>query len=512
MALADYFDRAHEGAAQILSNPDRSEFERRLNGKDVVIAYDANAASTSEGRATLDLLIRLVARLYPRIEFRPLGSTDPISSLEDLAVAINPKIEIRPARKGKSATIVVGKTRVTGKAIYVGSSYWIAGVGTKAPIGSSHSGNPFGAGAAACLGAANLFRVYFGDLLEKGVLDMDARVSLLNFATGDKAANEFDRPPIDIGQIQLAGAGAIGNAVVWALANAADLAGTIDIIDPQSLELSNLQRYVLTERKDESAIKVTLAASFLPGISKVVANPLQKTWAEFVIERGDHHFEFVATALDTARDRVQVQGSLPKTIVNAWTQPGDIGVSRHAFLGDNACLACLYLPAGQRRNEDEILSEELRMPELLHDIRLMLHNGEPVGPDFVTEVARRATVDAGLLMPFAALPLREFRAKAICGQALLAARDSDRTAVQVPMAFQSAMAGVMLAAEIAVQRGELRDAALPTKSALDLLRPVPARLNVPILKDQAGAARCICADEDYAAAYRSKYQSKPVKA
>lgn len=507
MALADYFDRAHEGAAQILRNYDRAEFERRLTDRDAVIAYDRNALETSEGRASLDLLVRLLARMYPKLEFRPVGRAKGSIGLEELAKAINPNIEISAARKGKGAVVAVGKTRVQGKAIYVGSEFWVGGVGTNAPIGSNDSGNPFGAGAAACLGAANLFRVYFGDLLEKGELDKDARISLFNFATGDKSANEFGRKVIDIGLVQLVGVGAIGNAVVWALANGVDLGGTVDLIDPQALELSNLQRYILTERKDETAIKANLAASFLPGLGKVTANPLRKSWSEFVIETGNHHFDFIATALDTAHDRVEVQGTLPRFIVNAWTQPGDVGVSRHAFLGDDACLACMYLPAGKTRNRDEIVADELRMPELVLKLRTMLETGEPVGPEFVRDVAQRATVDPEALLPFADLPLAAFRAKAICGQALLAAPDSDRTEVQVPMPFQSAMAGVMLAAEIVVQRGELRDAALPTKSALNLLRPVPGRLNVPVVKDTAGPARCICADEDYIEAFRAKYET-----
>jgi hypothetical protein len=425
----------------------------------------------------------------------------------DLAAAINPNIEIAQARPRKAAVVCVGETRIRGKAIYVGSDYWIGSVGTAAPIGSRDSGNPFGAGAAACLGAANLFRVYFGDLLEHGGLDPNARVSLLNFATGDKAANEYGRVPVSLGLVQLAGVGAIGNAAVWALAMAQDVEGRLDLIDPETLDLSNLQRYVLVERKDVTAIKANVASSFLTGRSRITPNPVQKSWSDFVIARGHHRFDLVATALDTARDRVEVQGSLPKTIVNAWTQPGDVGVSRHAFLGENACLACLYLPTGKSRNQDEIIADELRMPEAVLAIRTMLESGQPVGTEFVTEVARRATVDPETLLPFATLPLTSFRAKAVCGQALLAEPDSDRTAIQVPMAFQSAMAGVMLAAEIVVQRASLRDAPLPTKSAIDLLRPVPGRLNVPVAKVVDGAARCICSDPDFTRAYTAKYAS-----
>lgn len=506
MALANYFDRASEGAAQILREYSRDEFERRLNARDVVIAYDDNATGSAEGRATLDMLIRLIARLYPRLELRPLGAATPLQNLEHLARLINPAIEIATARKGKAVPVVVGKTKLRGRPIiYVGSDRWIAKVSTRAAVGSKNSKNPFGAGAAACLAAANLFRVFFGDLLEKGDLDTEIRMSLLNFCMGDDAANHASDKKIDIGTVQLVGVGAIGNAAVWALSRTGNIGGILDLIDPQALELSNLQRYILASRVDEKAVKVVVAASFLPGLSKLTPNPIRKSWADFVREGGTHQFDFVATALDTAVDRVEVQGSLPRFVVNAWTQPGDVGVSRHGFLGDGACLACLYLPASRRRNDDEVLAEELRMPDRLTDVRLMLHTGLPVGPDFVREVAARAAVDPAILIPFADLPLRAFRAKAICGQALLAAPDSDRTVVQVPMAFQSALAGVMLAAEIVAQRAGLRVSPLPAKSALDLLRPVPGRLNVPVQKDTLTAARCICLDQDYVRAFQAKY-------
>jgi hypothetical protein len=167
------------------------------------------------------------------------------------------------------------------------------------------------------------------------------------------------------------------------------------------------------------------------------------------------------------------------------------------------------MPTGKSRNQDEIIAEELRMPEAVLAIRTMLESGQPVGAEFVTEVARRATVDPAILLPFASLPLASFRTKAVCGQALLAAPDSDRTAIQVPMAFQSAMAGVMLAAEIVAQRAAFRDAPLPTKSAIDLLRPVPNRLNVPVAKDVDGYARCICSDQDYVRAYTAKFSPNP---
>jgi len=506
MALADYFDRARQSASQILKGYDGAEFERRLSSRTVTIAFDDNAALTDEGRASLDLTIRLVARLYPRIALQPLGTPSALR-LNELARSINPNIDIvRSDDEGDKSSLVVGRTKIKGEAIYIGSDRWIARVGTKGPWGSSDSGNPLGAGAAACLGVANLFRLTFGDLLERGTLDKQAQLSLLNFATGDLAANHGEETCVDVGVLNLAGLGAIGNAAVWALSRWDSAEGTLHLIDPEAVDLGNLQRYVLAHRADVGEIKVELAGSQFVGRSKLTIATHPQSWSDFVREGGTHRFDLVATALDSAADRVEVQGTLPKAIVNGWTQPGDVGVSRHDFLGEDACLACLYLPDRQRRNEDEIVAEELRMPERLLEIRKMLHTGEPVGPAFIELVAQAAGIEPGPLFSFAGLSLRAFRAKAICGEAILPAPDADQTELQVPLAFQSAMAGIMLAAEIVGRRIE-PDRRLPTKSVIDLLRPVPGRLNVPVLKADSALARCVCADPDYIAAFRRKYGS-----
>ena len=75
-------------------------------------------------------------------------------------------------------------------------------------------------------------------------------------------------------------------------------------------------------------------------------------------------------------DRRAVQASLPEWIGNAWTQPGDLGVSLHRFQA-GACLSCLYLPAHATPSEDAIVAEALRIPDHVMEIRKSLHFSEP---------------------------------------------------------------------------------------------------------------------------------------
>jgi len=71
------------------------------------------------------------------------------------------------------------------------------------------------------------------------------------------------------------------------------------------------------------------------------------------------------------------------------------------------------------------------------------------------------------------------------------------------MAFQSALAGIMLAAETVAQAAGLKSGPPPVMTTLNLLRPLAPYLSFPRKKDPHG--RCICQDGDYVATYREKW-------
>jgi hypothetical protein len=134
----------------------------------------------------------------------------------------------------------------------------------------------------------------------------------------------------------------------------------------------------------------------------------------------------------------------------------------------------------------------------------------PVGEPFVREIAANVGTDAEALLPFAHLPLRAFRQKAICGNAILRAADGAGPELEVPMAFQSALAGVMLAAEIVASTPGVRISQPATRSVIDLTRTLPRRVTFPMLKRAPGLVRCICQDPDYLDVYRAKYRAESV--
>src|SRR5207247_165556 len=85
-------------------------------------------------------------------------------------------------------------------------------------------------------------------------------------------------------------------------------------------------------------------------------------------------------------------------------------------------------------------------PEATMDVRRLLARNEPLSPMFVERVAAANKVDGGLLSGFIGRTLAQLYSEAVCGSTLL--RTPTGFDVQTPMAFQSALAGILLAAEL----------------------------------------------------------------
>jgi len=70
------------------------------------------------------------------------------------------------------------------------------------------------------------------------------------------------------------------------------------------------------------------------------------------------------------------------------------------------------------------------------------------------------------------------------------------------MAFQSTLAGIMLAADLVKHAGGM-PAVSTTTTRINLLRPLAPFLGDPRAKNSSG--RCVCCDRDFLGAYRRKY-------
>jgi molybdopterin/thiamine biosynthesis adenylyltransferase len=514
MVLAKFFDKAALAASQVLQGYDFTAFAGRLQSTVVGIAFDETAVGSAEGGWTLELTTNLLARLYPRVAILPLSrEAEGLSlELERRALSINPVLEIEHETEEVSVCIVIGITALPDNphdqkplAIYVGSDGWIALLSTERPVGSGESDIPFGAGAAACFGAANVFRAVFKDQLPDGALDRSILLSLLDYDPQASAPSNPQLKEVHFGETHLIGLGAIGNGAIWALARTPHLEGILHLIDDETIELSNLQRYVLTTQAhvDDQKRKVTLAVEALKG-ADLSAVPHVATWAKYLGTRENWYFERVAVAVDSAEDRRSAQACLPKWLVNAWTQPGNLGISRHSFVRNQACLTCLYFPEGGQRNEDQLVAQAIGLPDQVSQVRAMLYTNAPVGRESIGIIAAALGVEVEPLLRFEGLPLRSFYTEAICGGVVMRlGGHTNRGVAEVPMAFQSALAGIMLAGELVAHAAGIRQSPPPVTTTIDLLRPLGSYMSMPITKHTSGL--CICQDPDYREAYRAKY-------
>jgi len=505
MALAPYFDKAALGAPTLLRGVRPDEFGKILEQHVVAIAFDAHACGCDEGRWTVELAVNLLARLYPRVSLMPLGGRAEAHAgeLEALARSINPRIELT----GETPTfgIAIGSTPWPEQCpvVYVGSNGWLARFSRTEPAGCGTTANPFGAAAAACFGAANVFRGLLGQHLDGGELDDDFEFSLVDFSrTAPRIQPDLVKCPLD--EVFLVGAGAIGNGAIWALSRFRALTGRLYVVDPESLEMHNAQRYVLAAPQDDGLKKTEVARrEFQRHASKITVMGQDRKWGEYLADLPEFPtLDRVAVAVDSAADRIAIQAALPRWIVNAWTQPGDLGVSRHAFL-DGACLACLYVPDAPSKSEGQTVAEALGLPAQVKDIEKLLYTGGAVGEAFVRQLAAAQRVDPGELLAFSTKSLREFYSEVICGGVLL--KLGVATEAEVPLAFQSCLAGILLAACVVT---ESLGKGMPTgtKSTVNLLRPLGDHFTMPIAKHRRG--RCICQDADYRAAWTARHGAR----
>lgn len=496
VAFADYYSRAALAASQILNGFEEPRIRGILDKLRVGIAIGADAASSAEGQATLDLLVRLLARLYPTLVLRWAGSAaqSAANRVMGLAQQINPNIEFAAE---PSIEICIGRALPAGgawKRLFVGSSGWNAHFSSSEPCSVENSENPFGPGAAACFAAGNLFRSVF--LGQDETLDKELFFSTL---TGGPCASENLPIAGSLEQVVLVGAGAIGNAAAWALART-PMEGTVHVVDYQDIDLGNLQRYVLAERRRENAIKVNVLAEHF--VRRIEAKPHRRTFADFVEKQG-YTWPKMLLALDSSGDRRAAQASLPKWVANAWTQPGDLGVASHDFL-NGACVSCLYLPDHPLENEDSIIASALNLSGSLMQVRTLLHTGVGVPKGFLEMVAAARTIPIERLLPFEGRPIRALYSEGFCGGAVIPLGEAGfpRQDVHVPVAHQSALSGVLLAAA-AIKETLGLNKRVTSITRINVMAPIGKFLTQPAAKDPRGI--CICQDADYVNVYREKY-------
>lgn len=532
MSLPRFVSRIQDSLGPLLSegNAIGSATRAFLESKHVRIETTQEIENQSHHIAGLHLLVNLVARLYPRITVR--APTKIAEDCRTLALQINPQCEFfleDPRMPAPESAVVDGVVcwavqRSTLDACVVAPVGWDVVIDEPEAM-QLRSTNVLTALAAAAIAAGELFRTVFASKLPKGRRQpLPSRFNVLTYSQGSGGAALPELPSnIALGRVHLVGAGAVGQAAIYALARVS-ATGIITVIDAEDVTVSNLQRYVLSMDSDVGTSKCDLVARAL-GTTRLDVLKVKRRWDVEAPEiKGA---QVLCAAVDSAALRIALQSALPERLYNAWTQPEDIGWSRHEHFGADPCLACLYWPTSQRPSYHEQVAKSLRqdplrvLTYLVHkipvDSPLMIAQiprigGAPLPPQsdgwtkssLLADIAAALGVTAADSDAWRGKLLPDLYTEGICGGALLRSENADVPGdMAVPLAHQSVLAGIMLACELVFgARSELASLRGGSCEArLDLLAGFPQVAPRPRKRTED----CICSDRDFLARYAAKW-------
>jgi ThiF family len=486
MTLAPFFDRIYGAIGMHLSVSRRSLSDSLSS---IVVGVCCGSNLSPNEKTIAELTTNLLARLYPKIAI--LGNDNDTDELKALALRINPDIEFSDSAPGETS-ICIGGFSANG-VLYPTSAGWIARLGHANPSDGGIE-NPYSASASAAFACSELFRRIF----LHSPPEPDLSISLLDFESS--VGKDLELAEESINDVLFVGAGAVGNAAIWAMARDKRTSGILTLLDHETLSLSNLQRYVLGEYSDISKIKVDMAAKALRH-SRFVVSTYQSTLENFLPPQGWLQPPTTCVSVDNVNGRRVAQALLPRLVINGWTGERALGSSWHEFSNDAACLACLYQPQGPGLSATQQAARALGLSEeraaALWVTRAPLTDQERKKAAVVLGVKR------AVLNPWRDKPLGELYTDVVCGAVPLDIGGVGRMEV-VPLAHQSVLAGILMAAEL-IKRSQPTLRALaqpePLVSWDDILRPPHKIWKKPRPREKG----CICGDQMYQAVYRDKW-------
>ncbi len=459
------------------------------------ITLRCSTPAEPNARFALRTFVDLAARTFGEFAL-DVGEPSLAQELRGRIVEVNLNARIdRPPRPGVTTHVV---------RLFADDGFWSSGwwFGPARPMVSIE--NPLGAMAAGILAYGELVKAAFGPLLPmaRPIAADGLGWSLLDYA--HRAYDESDAlalRELDLGEVGIVGLGAVGQAAIYALAELPSLSGRLTLIDPQVVTRGNLQRYLTASMRDIGTHKVALARRWMDA-HRGLSLPIQvSSWRRFLNKVTPPPTLLVG--LDTAAERRALQASLPELILNGWTRTGAAGCIRVVFDGPHQCLACSYLPHRPEVTSDfgQLLQDLGLFPE---DVMRLLLPGAALTAKDLTRIEGVRGLMPGSLDQWKGESVRQLYGD-ICGGALLISPEGAEYVV--PLAQASALAGLLLAAELYKERAGLDAYRLVDRVEIDLLQgPGTLLLGPPWLKTEH-PAQCICKDTDYLEVFREKWRS-----
>ncbi len=440
----------------------------------VEVVLGRESAVSAQGQMLLSLTVNLMARLYPVVqELKVYVATDhrllpqaPRWSGETLSEHVQSMLRaIKSPVKcavqvGLGAVVSLSDERlVIGDAgqrgsVYVGCDGWTVYLSSQCAKKVTPKINPVGSNAAACFGVAEVFKrllMRHADLFsDVPVVPLSGQLafSTLTYRVGNDQLNPEIPAVVNLGRLTLVGLGAGGGATAYTLASLVDPRGHLNLVEPDEVIESNLNRYVFADAEDAimEAKKADVVARLFESKSGVATRILKAPIKEAVQELTLADFEQVSAAVHSRQARRDIQYETPRLLWDAAaSEEGEFRIWRNTF-GRSECMFCKH-PSGEGDPERQRAAQlagvlGLDADELFEKIS---NNGM-----FTAEECDRIEADVegeqAFELPSPGQRLDDWQSSQ-CGKLHLDAVDED-----VPIPFSPVMAGVLIAGEVIKER------------------------------------------------------------
>lgn len=404
-------------------------------------------------------LCDLLGRLFPRID----APADTASAHPDLppgpALLVDRLTDatrhgglpaLPPGRP--DLTIAVGSTGPAD--LYTDATDWQTFTGV-APgrLSAPAQQCPVGPVAAACRAAAAAFSHLLSPRLTLPPYT-HGYASLLTHESGHDPLPEPALPSTTHLDALLVGAGSIGGATVYTLAQAPRLDGRLTIVDHQDLEPHNSARALLATATVASArtAKADAASAALAHHPALRVDPHRvdiTAWHAAQPRRAP--LRTVLCAVDSADARRAIQDCLPLTLVNAACGPQEVTVSGHVT-GDGPCVCCLHMGdvVNSSNVRKKLIANATGLPEM--QVNSLVVAAYPLEAAHLRGIERFRGEPTGTLARYEGRPLLDLWNEHLLYGAAPATTASGAEAV-VAAPFTTALAGALLAAE-ALKHGD----------------------------------------------------------
>ncbi len=510
MAFSRFFDRSYIAAGQSLSIC-RKDLEMILGERIIALRAGSLCRSDINARWIAEMTINILSRLYPILAIS--GDKNTCDFLSTIALAVNPAIELREQTHGNLILEIGVETSRNQKSIRPSASGWVAKLAFGHGSDTIGPPNPYSAAVAASFASAEIFRKMFWNYLPKPYRYASSDFSFSLLDHGKETGSSLGLSNHDFGKVVFAGVGAIANPAIWAIARHSGLEGEIWMVDPERIDLGNLERYVLSIDKDadEENDPADYPTKIALGIRELAQSSIkihfeEKQLEDFADQMGeDFPFDTVCISVDDIEPRRVAQSLLPKLIVNGGTGEGNAGTSWHSFDGLSPCLCCVYHPGDRPKSHIQQVSDSLGIDcETVG--KLWVDNIAFSAQDFERIIEHLELTDEQKAQ-WRDRPIRDFYSGFICG-AVKMDLTAAKKAVSVPLAHQSVLAGALMAAEL-IKRTSAELSEVSQSASIfqcqDVRAPFCEKWINPGI--ETPVPDCICQDSDYRKVFEEKWRN-----